>query len=104
MNFIDAYDIGVNKPNIPENIYSNWQDTVDTLASIADVPSALIMHVLPDKIEVARTSHTQPKNNPYDVEDSLQHINVSVEVIDYTPMHLTDLRRMARTRLESINK
>ena len=70
MNFIDAYDIGVNKPNIPENIYSNWQDTVDTLASIADVPSALIMHVLPDKIEVARTSHTQPKNNPYDVEAS----------------------------------
>ena len=70
MDFIEAYDIGISKPNIPEKIYSSWQEIVDTLASIADVPSALIMHVLPDKMEVASTSHTQPENNPYDVEAS----------------------------------
>jgi len=70
MDFIKAYDIGVNKPNIQQNIYNNWQEIVDSLASIADVPSALIMHVLPDKIEVARTSHTQPQENPYDVKAS----------------------------------
>ena len=70
MNFITTYDIGVNKPKIPENIYNNWQEIVDSLASIANVPSALIMHVLPDKIEVARTSHTQPENNPYDANAS----------------------------------
>ena len=70
MNFIENYDIGISKPKIPDSMYTNWQEIVDSLASIANVPSALIMHVLPNKIEVARTSRTQPKNNPYDVEAS----------------------------------
>ena len=70
MNFIKAYDIGINKPDIPKKIYSDWQEIVDSLASIAGVPSALIMHVLPDKIEVAMTSLTQPKENPYELEAS----------------------------------
>lgn len=65
MDFIKAYDIGVNKPSIPQKVYSNWQEIVDSLSSIADVPSALIMHVLPERIEVASTSHTQPQENPY---------------------------------------
>lgn len=48
--------------------------------------------------------HGHVHNQPYDVEHSLQHINVSVEVIDYKPMHLTELRRIARERLDDINK
>ena len=70
MDFIKTYDIGVDKPSISEKVNSNWQDIVDSLAAIAEVPSALIMHVLPDKIEVARTSYTQPLENPYSVEAS----------------------------------
>lgn len=46
--------------------------------------------------------HGHVHNNPYDVEEGMQHINVSVEVIDYKPIHLDTLKRMARTRLESI--
>jgi len=70
MNFIDYYDIGINKPPIPESIYNSWQGIVDSLATIAYVPSALVMHVLPDKIEVASTSHTRPEDNPYEVNGS----------------------------------
>lgn len=70
MNFITAYDIGINKPKIPENVLSRWQEILDSLAAIAEVPSALIMHVLPDKIEVARTAHSQLQENPYHVEAS----------------------------------
>ena len=62
MNFITACDIGVDKPNIPKNLYKNWQEIVNSLAAIADVPSALIMHVLHDKIEVASNSKTQPED------------------------------------------
>lgn len=70
MSFIEDYDIGMNKPDIPDNIYSNWQELVDLLASVANVPSALVMHVLPNKIEVASTSRTQPQNNPYNISAS----------------------------------
>ena len=70
MNFIKAYDIGVDKPDISEKIYNNWQEIVDSLASIAGVPSALVMHVLSDKIEVASSSRTQAQENPYEVRAS----------------------------------
>ncbi len=46
--------------------------------------------------------HGHVHNNPYDVEENMQHINVSVEVIEYKPIHLNTLKRMARTRLESM--
>lgn len=46
--------------------------------------------------------HGHVHNNPYDVQDSLQHINVSVEVLGYTPMHLNRLKEMAKTRLTSM--
>mgnify|MGYP000350636052 CR=1 FL=1 len=73
MDFVKTYDIGIDKPDIPESIYNNWQEIVDTLSSIADVPAALIMHILPDKMQVARTSHTQPENNPYEL-DASEHL------------------------------
>lgn len=70
MNYVTEYDIGVNKPHIPKKIHDNWQKILDSLATIADVPSALIMHVLPDKIEVANSSKTRPLDNPYEVNAS----------------------------------
>lgn len=42
-------------------------------------------------------------HNSYE-PDSLQHINVSVEVIDYTPMHWRRLMEMAGTRLMSMEQ
>ena len=65
MDFIAEYDIGVNKPDVPNDVLSVWQEMVNSLSIIANVPASLVMHVLPNKIEVARTS--QPQKNPYDV-------------------------------------
>ncbi len=46
--------------------------------------------------------HGHIHNNPYGRDESPQNINVSVEVIDYKPIHLDTVKRMARTRLESM--
>ena len=70
MDFITTYDIGLNKPDVPEKTHKNWEKMLNLLATIAEVPSSLVMHVLPDKIEVANTSTTQPQENPYNVDDS----------------------------------
>ncbi|MEA3372280.1 MAG: PAS domain S-box protein [Campylobacterota bacterium] len=69
MNLTTAYDIGVNKPDIPEEVLAIWQEMVDSLSTIAKVPSALIMHALANEIEVARTSGTRPAENPYEVDE-----------------------------------
>ena len=65
MDFTKIYDIGVNKPKIPKEIYNMWQDNVDLLASLADVSYALIMHVHSEKIEVAISSKNPSLFNPY---------------------------------------
>ena len=52
---------------ISEEITSKWQNIVDILADIMEVPAALIMKVDPPKIQVFRTSQSQ--NNPYEVGD-----------------------------------
>ena len=70
MNYIDEYDIGINKPEVSQEILDSWQKIVDSLSNIADVPAALIMHVLPDKIEVASSSKQRSENNPYEVKAS----------------------------------
>jgi calcineurin-like phosphoesterase family protein len=41
-------------------------------------------------------------HNSYDT-NSLQHINVSVEAIDYRPVHWDDITRMAKTRWDSMD-
>ena len=46
--------------------------------------------------------HGHVHNNPYTLQDSLQHINVSVEVIEYTPKLLDVIQGMARTRIRSL--
>jgi len=46
--------------------------------------------------------HGHVHNNPHDMQDSLRHINVSVEVLDYKPIHLDELKRIAKTRIDSM--
>jgi len=46
----------------------NWQDIVDSMASIVHIPAGLIMKITDDKIEVFVSSHTE--GNPYKLGDS----------------------------------
>ena len=52
------------KHDVPADYLRKWQETIDVLASIYDVPAGLIMRVLPDEIEVLVSS--QSENNPYE--------------------------------------
>ena len=52
---------------ISESMRRSWQNIVNLLARIADVPTTLIMRIHPDYIEVNTTSETE--NNPYQVGD-----------------------------------
>jgi len=58
-----------NKPvlNIPSNQLKSWQDTVDLLAELLHLPSALIMRVNDPEIEVFVSSNSP--QNPYRVGD-----------------------------------
>jgi GAF domain-containing protein len=48
---------------VPGYLLESWQEMVNLLAEIADVPAALIMRVEHDTIEVFRTSNSE--GNPY---------------------------------------
>lgn len=50
--------------DVPEEIVTKWQQTVDLMAQVYDVPAGLIMRVLPTQIEVLLASRSQ--NNPYE--------------------------------------
>ncbi|EGQ7821945.1 GGDEF and EAL domain-containing protein [Vibrio parahaemolyticus] len=52
---------------IPESMQRSWQDIVNLLAKIADVPTTLIMRVHQNHIEVNTSSDTQ--GNPYKAGD-----------------------------------
>ncbi|EDP60891.1 EAL domain-containing protein [Vibrio sp. AND4] len=53
--------------DIPESMQKSWQNIVNLLARIADVPTTLIMRLHPDYIEVNSASETE--DNPYRVGD-----------------------------------
>ena len=52
----------IKKEKIPSHIMSRWQEIVNTLAQLLDVPAALIMRADPPFIEVFKASNTE--NNP----------------------------------------
>jgi two-component system, sensor histidine kinase and response regulator len=52
------------KTQIPELFLKKWQDTINVMASMFDVPAGLMMRVLPEQIEVLLASETQ--GNPYE--------------------------------------
>ena len=51
--------------DIPQNFISKWQNIVDILAKIIGIPSALIMKVENEHMEVFISSKSE--NNPYQV-------------------------------------
>ncbi len=53
----------IKKEKIPSHIMIRWQEIVNTLAELLDVPAALIMRADPPFIEVFKASNTE--NNPY---------------------------------------
>ncbi|CAM2797146.1 bifunctional diguanylate cyclase/phosphodiesterase [Vibrio mytili] len=53
---------------IPDSMQKSWQDIVNLLAEVGDVPAALIMRVHPNHIEVHNRSTTM--HNPYQVGDA----------------------------------
>jgi len=52
------------KHEVPEAYLRKWQDTIDMLAGVFDVPAGLIMRVHEEEIEVLVRSLTE--NNPYE--------------------------------------
>ncbi len=56
------------KPEIPDDVQVKWQKILDLIAELLHVPSALIMKLKKDRIEVYASSHT--KGNPYHKNDS----------------------------------
>ncbi|MDX1283675.1 MAG: PAS domain S-box protein, partial [Draconibacterium sp.] len=78
-------------PEIPEDIYSNWQRIVDLMAGIINVPAGLIMHVHPTQIEVFVTSNTD--GNPYK-RGKLDDLNIGLYcervMSERKPLHITD--------------
>ena len=53
---------------IPDEVLHGWQEIVDIMASILDIPAGLIMRASDDRIEVLVSSETD--NNPYHPGDS----------------------------------
>jgi hypothetical protein len=56
------------EPPIPEPILEKWQDIVNLMAEMLDVPAGLIMRILGEDIEAFVTSSTE--RNPYHRGDS----------------------------------
>ncbi len=52
------------KHDVPEDYLRKWQETINVLARVFDVPAGLIMRVLPEEVEVLVSS--QSEGNPYD--------------------------------------
>jgi hypothetical protein len=54
----------LNSVQVPADVMRKWQEILDLLADILDVPSALIMRVEPPNIKVFVSSES--KGNPYE--------------------------------------
>lgn len=44
--------------------------------------------------------HGHSHNKPHDLQDSPHHFNVSVEVINYTPIHIDEIKKIAKSQLD----
>lgn len=62
-----AVPIGVNKPEIPKNVQEKWQQIVDLVARIMNVPTGLLTRFTRENLEIFLASDTQ--GNPYSKED-----------------------------------
>jgi transcriptional regulator with GAF, ATPase, and Fis domain len=58
---------------IPNATLENWQDIIDILADVNNIPSALVMRISGTDLEVLLSS--QSKDNPYHPGDKEHHLN-----------------------------
>ena len=73
-NITKTVDItGPEKPDISNDVLRKWQNIIDLIAKILDVPSGLIMKITEDSMEVFAKSSN--RENPYEVGgcDTLGH-------------------------------
>lgn len=59
---------GIKPFEVSDDIMMQWQELVNAMAELMDVPAGLIMRLNEKRIEVFTTSHTE--NNPYHPKDS----------------------------------
>ena len=64
---------------IPETVLTRWQNAVDIIADILDVPSALVTRVEPPMIEVLTSANTP--GNPYNAGDKVAMANHYCEAV-----------------------
>jgi signal transduction protein with GAF and PtsI domain len=79
---------------IMEEDFSDWQNIVDIMAKLVDVPSAIITRVDPPYIEVFKAS--AGKDNPYKEGIKVELANHYCEKVITTekPLHVWDARKM----------
>lgn len=68
VDLMDSYDSSNSPPKdiaIPQDVLAKWQSIVDTMATLVDVPTGLVMRIVGDQIEVLVSS--KGKSNPYTV-------------------------------------
>jgi len=66
--------IDQSRVTVPKNIIDSWQEIVNILAEVTQVPAALIMRLNAPQIEVFVSSHS--RDNPYHVGDG-EHFHES---------------------------
>jgi len=71
---------------IPKETLKKWQNIVNTLAEIMNVPAALIMRVNPPEIEVLRASDNE--ENPYEAGDKEKLLGLYCEEVIKTDKEL----------------
>ena len=59
---------GIEAFEVSEKVMDQWQELIDSMAKLIDVPAGLIMRLNGEKIEVFTSSKTD--NNPYKPKDS----------------------------------
>ena len=89
----DSQSKAYRKHDVPEDYLSKWQETINVLANVFEVPAGLIMRVLPEEIEVLVSS--QSKDNPYDCgEKAKLNTGLYCETVMETqaPLHVPNAR------------
>ena len=75
------------KFDVPEEYLSTWQDTVDLMAKVFDVPAGLVMRVWEKEVEVLVSSMSE--NNPYEAHEKAElDTGLYCETVMSTRRHL----------------
>ena len=69
----EEFKKGIIPLDVNIKMITQWQELVDSIAKLLDIPAALIMRLNGDKIEVFRTSDSM--NNPYKLYDNEHFFN-----------------------------